>query len=77
MLCQNFNTVYLMHNYSLHFATYFMLQIEGFVHKIFISWGLPHKIGNPLDDWLDWSIPTNHEAGCLIQRFTQKLKIWH
>ena len=30
---------------------------------------------NPLDDWLDWLIPTDHRAVYLIRKFTQELKI--
>ena len=41
----------------------------------FLTPGLIRKLGNPLDDWLDWLIPTNHREGYLIRRLTRELKI--
>ena len=35
-----------------------------------ISKNLANNAHNQLDDWLDWYIPTSHEAGYLIRGFT-------
>ena len=34
------------------------------------------ELGKPLDDWSDWSIPTNHRTGYIICRLNWELKIF-
>ena len=38
--------------------------------------GLTHSLCKPLDDWLDWLIPTNHRTNYIFRWLTQKLKVW-
>ena len=42
----------------------------------FLTPSLSNEFCNPLDDWLDWLIPTNHQADYKIRRLTQELKSW-
>ena len=42
----------------------------------FLTPGLTQELDNPLDDWLNWLIPTNQRAGYLIRRIIRELKIW-
>ena len=41
----------------------------------FLTSGLTGKLCYPLDDWLDWLIPTNHQTDYIILRLTRKLKV--
>ena len=38
-----------------------------------LTLGLICELGNPLDDWFDWLIPTSHLVGYVIHRLTQDL----
>ena len=40
----------------------------------FLTPGLTHEFYNPLDDWLSWLIPANHQADNKIRGLTQQLK---
>ena len=42
----------------------------------FLTPGLTREFCNPLDDWLDWLIPANHQADYKIRGLTQELKSW-
>ena len=42
----------------------------------FLTPGLIREFCNPLDDWLDWLIPTNHQPDYKIRWLTHELKSW-
>ena len=42
----------------------------------FLTPGLIHELCNPLDDWLDWLIPTDDRSGYIIRRLIRELKVW-
>ena len=42
----------------------------------FLTPGLIREFCNPMDNWLNWLIPTNHQADYKIRVLTQELKSW-
>ena len=42
----------------------------------FLTPRLNHELCNPLDDWSDRLIPTNHRIDCIIRRLIRDLKNW-
>ena len=42
----------------------------------FLTSGLTRELDNPLDDWLNWLIPTNHQGDYKIRGLTQELRSW-
>ena len=42
----------------------------------FLTPELTHELCNPLNDWLDWWIPTNHRTDYTIRGSTRELKVW-
>ena len=56
-------------------SSMFLNTIWALFNK-FLTPGLTYKLCNPLDDWLDWLILTNHRMGYIIRRLIRKLKVW-
>ena len=56
------------------FLTFLSFTTASRIHRAlftnFLTPGLTREFCNPLDDWLDWLIPTNHQAGYLIRKLT-------
>ena len=41
----------------------------------FLNPGITHELYNPLIDWLNWLISTNHRTDYIIHKLTRKLKV--
>ena len=62
-------------NWNKHEETYKKNSHWALIIK-FLTPGLTHELRNPVNNWLDWLIRTNHRKNYIICMLTRELKVW-
>ena len=58
------------------FCQTFDLETVRALYTKILTLRLTHKLCKPLDDWLDWLIPTNYKMDYKIRWLTHEFKCW-